>query len=346
MGANGVGKTTLLRILMGLEEPSAGTVQRARGLRIGYLPQEAQSTSEHSLWEECQTAFAGLLEKQAELARLEHQMADPDQAEAALAAYGKLQDAFERQGGYTYETRIRQTLAGLGFAPADYDRPALPAFGRAAHPRPAGPAAAHRARPAPAGRADQPPGYRRGRVAGRLPARVGGRGADRLARPLFPGPGGRGDLGDDPRRSRSTTATTAPTWPSATERYQRRIDEYQTQAAFIEKEEEYIRRNIAGQNTRQAQGRRKRLERLLEEARLTPTGRAARPAPAPRAGCRSGDLVLRTNGLGVGYADEGRPLFRVPDLTLRRGECAAIIGPNGAGKTTFLKTLLEHVPPY
>ena len=55
---------------------------------------------------------------------------------------------------------------------------------------------------------------------------------------------------------------------------------------------------------------------------------------------------MRTTGLSVGYADEGRPLFRVPDLTLRRGECAAIIGPNGAGKTTFLKTLLEQMPPY
>ena len=50
-------------------------------------------------------------------------MADPEQADAALAAYGKLQDAFERLGGYTYELRMRQTLTGLGFAPVDYDRP-------------------------------------------------------------------------------------------------------------------------------------------------------------------------------------------------------------------------------
>jgi ATP-binding cassette subfamily F protein 3 len=60
---------------------------------------------------------------------------------------------------------------------------------------------------------------------------------------------------------------------------------------------------------------------------------------------RSGDLVLRTRSLSVGYADEGKPLFLVPNLTLVRGECAAIIGPNGAGKTTFLKTVLEVIPP-
>jgi ATP-binding cassette subfamily F protein 3 len=61
---------------------------------------------------------------------------------------------------------------------------------------------------------------------------------------------------------------------------------------------------------------------------------------------RSGDIVLRTHDLAVGYADADAPLFRVPDLTLRRGECVALIGPNGAGKTTFLKTILGHQKPY
>jgi ATP-binding cassette subfamily F protein 3 len=64
-----------------------------------------------------------------------------------------------------------------------------------------------------------------------------------------------------------------------------------------------------------------------------------------KAGWRSGDLVLRTRDLEIGYPDEGRPLFRAPDLVLKRGECAAIIGPNGAGKSTFLKTLLEKMHP-
>ena len=60
---------------------------------------------------------------------------------------------------------------------------------------------------------------------------------------------------------------------------------------------------------------------------------------------RSGDLVLRTRDLAIGYADEGKALFYSPDLLLKRSECAAVIGPNGAGKTTFLKTLLEKLPP-
>ena len=105
----------------------------------------------------------------------------------------------------------------------------------------------------------------------------------------------------------------------------------------MRKEQEYIRRNIAGQNTRQAQGRRKRLERLLRDEAVerprptTTVNLTLQPAP------RSGDRSSRPNRWPVGYADDAAALFSVPDLVLRRGECAALIGPNGAGKTTFLQ---------
>ncbi|MCJ7716077.1 MAG: ATP-binding cassette domain-containing protein, partial [Anaerolineales bacterium] len=61
---------------------------------------------------------------------------------------------------------------------------------------------------------------------------------------------------------------------------------------------------------------------------------------------RGGDLVLRTTDLEIGYSDGDKPLFSVPDITLLRGECAALIGPNGAGKTTFLKTILDQLQPW
>ena len=124
VGPNGIGKTTLLRILVGLEEASAGQVQRARNLRIGYLPQEAQDVSEdNTLWDECLAAFSALIDQQAELANLEELMSDPEQAEAALAVYGPRQLEFERSGGYTYDLKIRQVLSGLGFSVGDYERP-------------------------------------------------------------------------------------------------------------------------------------------------------------------------------------------------------------------------------
>ena len=123
VGPNGVGKTTLLRILLGLEEPSSGAIQKARNLNIGYLPQEALLSGTHTLWEECLNALSELRALEAELAQLESAMGDPEQAEAALERYAKLQPEFEQRGGYTYETRIRQTLTGLGFEPDDFNRP-------------------------------------------------------------------------------------------------------------------------------------------------------------------------------------------------------------------------------
>jgi ATP-binding cassette subfamily F protein 3 len=123
VGPNGIGKTTLLRVLVGLEEPSAGQTQLARGLTIGYLPQEAMLTGTQTLWDECLSVLGDLTAMEAEMASLEAAMSDPQQEDAALERYGKLQAEFERRGGYTYETRIRQTLSGLGFDESDYRRP-------------------------------------------------------------------------------------------------------------------------------------------------------------------------------------------------------------------------------
>ena len=124
VGPNGIGKTTLLRILAGEEIPSQGRVSQAHSLKIGYLPQEATFIdSAHTLWEECLESFANLQKLEQELAQLEAAMSDPDQAESSLARYGKLQADFDHMGGYTYVTRIQQVLTGLGFTPDEFDYP-------------------------------------------------------------------------------------------------------------------------------------------------------------------------------------------------------------------------------
>jgi len=347
VGANGVGKTTLLRILAGLETPSAGQVHYARHLRLGYLPQEAQlSDPEQSLWDFCRQAFASLIAMEDELAHLAAKMIQPEQRAQAMEAYSRLQLTFEQQGGYTYEQRIRQTLIGLGFDEGDFGRP----LGHLSGGQRTRALLAHILLTAPnLLLLDEPTNHLDLEALEWLEATLKEwEGAvllvshdryflDRVVETVW-------EL--TPEGLEVYRGNYSAYLQQRAERYQRRLEEYRALQETIEREEEYIRRNLAGQNARQAIGRRKRLERLLEEAQRL-------PPPTPRAMRlsfgeveRSGDLVLRTQGLIIGYRDEGQPLFHVPDLVLRRGECAAIIGPNGAGKTTFLKTLLGEVPPY
>src|SRR5512140_678019 len=120
VGPNGIGKTTLLRILMGLEEPSSGKVTRAKYLQVGYLPQEADFQLEGTVWDACMSVFSDLLRVQDELAKLAHEMSDSAKRDEAMSRYGPLQESFERRGGYTFQTRIRQVLTGLGFESSDF----------------------------------------------------------------------------------------------------------------------------------------------------------------------------------------------------------------------------------
>src|ERR1043165_990055 len=120
VGPNGIGKTTLLRILIGEEEPSSGTVTRSKNLRIGYLPQEADFQLTGTLWDVCLEPFADLIRMQGELEKLEGEMSDPIKREQALVKYGSVQHEFERRGGYVYQVRIEQVLTGLGFDKPDF----------------------------------------------------------------------------------------------------------------------------------------------------------------------------------------------------------------------------------
>ena len=128
VGANGTGKTTLLRILAGVEASTAGDVARKRGLTMGFLPQDPPPAGDNTLHEAMLEVFAGLRNQADALAELEHQLAaaaaagDGDYA-ILLAAYGQAQTAFEVAGGYDYEIRIRQTLGGLGFDEDEHDKP-------------------------------------------------------------------------------------------------------------------------------------------------------------------------------------------------------------------------------
>jgi len=348
VGPNGIGKTTLLRILAGLDDPSGGGVTRSRGLRVGYLPQEAVDTeTKNTLWEEMLTAFEKLLKIEGELRKLEVAMSDAAQHEAALEKYGHIQEEFERSGGYTYETRIKQTLEGLGFESNQYHRPLIQFSGgqktRALLARLL---------------LEQPDLLILDEPTNHLDIHA----VEWLEKFLGEWHGSvlivshdRYFLDEVVNKVWEISATRIEEYNGnysayvmqRTERKERQRREYESQQEFIAKEEDFIRRNIAGQNTAQAKGRRRRLERLKE----TEGAIVSRPRElntlhlSLNTDLRSGDRVVETHNVGVGYQDDKKVLFYAPDVLLWRGEIAALIGPNGAGKSTFLKTLLGQIPP-
>ncbi len=381
VGPNGIGKTTLLRILIGEEPASEGTVQRARGIRIGYLPQEASFESTHTLWEECLQAFAELRRLESELEALNRQLSAAPEDSALLERYGTLQSRFEHLGGYTYEADIRRVLSGLGFAQREFHMPLTQLSG------------GQRTRALLARLLlskpdllvlDEPTNHLDIAAVEWLENHLAQwDGAvllvshdryfiDRVCNALWEmRPGG----------LETYRGNYSAYLQQRAQRWALRRERIRAEKARLQKEIEYIRRNIAGQNVSQARGKLRRVSRIIEaieqigfeavldqqwgqvsqrvhiststmsvdEAQrrlraLRVPGNSTPPIHLElRPRQRSGNIILRTQDLLVGYP--GNPLFRVPDLELRRLECAAIIGPNGAGKSTFLKTILGERRP-
>jgi ATP-binding cassette subfamily F protein 3 len=125
VGPNGAGKSTLLRILAGLDAPDAGAVTRARGLRIGYVGQEASQHGDGSLRDALEVAVAATRAHERELRTLEQTMAgltDDGALAPLLEKYARARDDFERHGGEGFERRMRSMISAFGFAPEDLDR--------------------------------------------------------------------------------------------------------------------------------------------------------------------------------------------------------------------------------
>lgn len=345
VGPNGAGKTTLIHILIGHDSPDSGSVAVARGTRIGYLPQRPQLSGAQTLHAEALSAFAALREMEAELSRMEHALADGSADDETLHRYGELQEKFEMGGGYTYEQRIKTVLHGLGFMPQDYDKPLTKLSGgqqtRALLARLLLEAPDLLVLDEPTNHLDIAAvewleGYLKDFPGAVLVVSHDRYFLDAVAQTVW-----ELDFGslETYRGNYSHYAQ------QREERHERLLKEYEAQQEFIAKEEDYIRRNIAGQNTRQAKGRLKRLERLKRDGIIQRPRRRQNFHLRINNSGRSGDRVLKTTNLAVGYPDAPAPLFIAPDMQLMRGEVAALIGPNGAGKSTFLKTILGQLPP-
>jgi ATP-binding cassette, subfamily F, member 3 len=382
VGPNGIGKTTLLLALAGIERPSAGQVHLARGARVGYLPQEAMTAfteQDHTVYDEMLAVFAPLRAKEAELRALEEAMAGGGVGEPELARYGEAQSAFELAGGYAYETRIQQVLSGLGFSAAHHGLPLAHLSGG----QKTRVLLARLLLEAPELLVlDEPTNHLDGAAVEWLEGTLAAwDGAvlvvshdryflDRVVDHVW-------------ELTRTGLVDYRGNYSAyVIQRSERRDlegDLFASETERLRKELDYVRRNIAGQNTDIARGRLKRLSRdivALEErgvlgthgrrwselgigrvsamavdeagARLAALRGPAGPAPTLdlrlAASRRGGDVVLRAASLAVGYPG-APPLLTVGDVEVQRGERLAVIGPNGSGKTTLLRTLMGELAP-
>ena len=346
VGPNGGGKTSLLEILTGGLDPSAGSVKLARGMRVGYVPQAPEMTVSGSLKDEIMTAFDRLkwLEDAMETGARDLDQTNADDDDQVGERYAALLDEYESLGGYSYENTMDRMVEGLGLTQRALQTPAAHASG------------GERARVALAQALlgepnllilDEPTNHldMKGlawleRFLTYYPSAVVVVSHDRyfLDRTVNQvwdlDHGGIEHYVGNYSKFRTLKAERALT----------RQREYAKQQEFIAKEEDFIRRYHAGQRAREAKGRQTRLNRL-ERIDQVENDRAI--TLSSRTFQRSDQTVLRTHGLTVGYPDNDPPieLFSVPDMKLERGSRVALVGPNGTGKTTLLATLLGLLPP-
>jgi len=381
IGPNGVGKTSLLRMLAGLDQPTKGTVHVVAGTRIGYLRQEAVQAyvdDQHTVYDEMLTVFSGVREQAAALAEMEGRMAAGDVGEELLTAYGAAQEAFERGGGYDYEARIQQVLDGLGFPRALWTTPVAHLSG------------GQKTRALLARLLLEQPSLL---ILDEPTNHMDVAAVEWLENTLRVWEGSLLVVSHDryfldrvvnriwemsPNQIETYRGNYTAYVQQSEERWQRNQDLFRAEMERLEKEMEIIRRYIAWRKFEEAKGKLKRLSRQLvaiEEMGLLntlgkswsetgmgsvhpmsvdeaqrrlraikpPAGPPARLSLSMKAATRGGDIVLRTTGLQVGYT--GAPLFGADDLYVERGERVALIGPNGSGKTTFLRTVLGHLAP-
>ena len=342
VGPNGVGKTTLLRLLAGLDQPDDGEVRRHAGARLALLSQAPEFTPGRSLFDEARAALDELIVAHEDMVRTAEALArarDEADHKALAARYDRLNELLRHHDAYNMDHRVEQVLDGLGFRPEDYRRP-VETFSGGQQSRLM---LAKLLLAAPdVMLLDEPSNHLDIAATRWLEDYLGKQSEamlivshdryflDRVVTKVFELNAGR--LTSYPGNYQAYTRLRQ-------ERYEHQLKAWEAQREYIARQEDYIRRVHYGQLHKQAQSRQKALDRLE---------RVERPAlvEAPRMHFgevrRTGDVVLQADGLAKAY---DRPLFRDVSFTLERGRRLGILGPNGSGKTTLLRLLMGEEEP-
>jgi ATP-binding cassette, subfamily F, member 3 len=351
VGRNGTGKSTLLKILAGIQKQDTGSVSLQKGYRVGYLTQDPTLDPEETLREAAEGAFERLhsLHKQLDQVYEKMMTATGDALDQLMKDQIALETDMEAAGGYAIEHKIEAVLHGVGFTDAQFGIKTKNLSGGQKGRL----SLARLLLESPdAILLDEPTNHLD--IEGRI-------WLEEFLNSEFKGAvvmisHDRYLLDNVVNRIIEVEQCRLIDYPGNYEafreiRAQRRLTmhrAYEAQQSKFKKEEEYIRRFKAGQRARQAKGRESRLDREKEQNRLErPMEMAQLRLSLPKAE-RTSDVVISARGMSKSYTnEEGAPkvLFRELDLVVNRGERWGIIGPNGAGKTTLVRCILGDLAP-
>jgi ATP-binding cassette subfamily F protein 3 len=340
VGRNGTGKTTLFRLLTGDLAPSKGTVTRQSGLSVSLLGQHRDYGTATTVWEAAAGPFAELLALEQSLAEQAEALATTHD-EAALSRYGRDLERFEREGGYTIAPRVDAVLQGLGFDAATARTQPLEQLSGGERGRVG--LARQLVAPSDILLLDEPTNHLDLETTRWLEQYL--KETDRTVVLVSHDRAFLAAVVDHVLHFEGNSATPYVGSYEAfvQQRQERRLAQqraFDKQQKVIAAQVDYIARNLAGVNTKQAKGRRKLLARLPRLG--APVGEDGTMSLRLDIAERGGDQVAVAEKLRVEV--EGRVLIDRFDGRIMRGDRLGIIGPNGAGKSTLLKTLVGEKP--
>ncbi len=346
VGKNGAGKSTMLKIIAGLQEPTDGVVAAQKDITIGYLPQQMILTDERSVVEEVRTVFGKLDEMKASLARMNTELAERTDYESESYAelidrISNLSDLVQMEESENGEAELEKTLLGLGFVRSDFDRNTSEFSG----------------------------GWRMRIELAKL----------LLMRPdvlLLDEPTNHLDIESiqwletflkqkanvvvlvshdrafiDNVTNRTLEISCGKVYDYQVnyskyvvlhqERIEQQMRAYENQQKQIQQTERFIERfRYKATKSVQVQSRIKQLEKIeeIEVDEVDNSRLNLKFPPAPR----SGDYPVICEGVAKKYGDH--TVFSNVDLTIKRGEKVAFVGKNGEGKSTLVKCIMNEIP--
>ncbi|MCS4487454.1 ABC-F family ATP-binding cassette domain-containing protein [Streptococcus sciuri] len=343
VGRNGVGKSTLLKMLVGAETPTSGEINRKKDLSLSYLAQDSRFESSHTIFEEMLLVFDDLCQMEKRLRSMELQMAElsGETLDQLMSAYDQLSEDFRKKGGFSYESDIKAILNGFKFDENMWKMPIAELSG------------GQNTRLALAKMLLEKPELL---VLDEPTNHLDIETIAWLENYLTNYQGALIIVSHDRYFLDKVATVTYDLTPHSLDRYVGNYSQfmdlkaeklaietknYEKQAKEIAKLEDFVNRNIVrASTTKRAQARRKQLEKM---ERLDKPQNSQKSAHMTfRSGKVSGNVVLTVEEAAIGY--DGKVLAQPIDLAVRKCDAIAIVGPNGVGKSTLIKSVLGQIP--